>query len=81
MITPELPSRNKVDEAVFLRYKDRVQKNNVFFDLNEAIFFYRKIGWYHERPFVPIYMYIMYIEMRGFFVCPNPIFPTRGREK
>jgi len=40
--------------------------------LNEAIFFYRKIGWYRERPFVPIYSY-MYIETRGFFLWPNPI--------
>jgi len=30
MITPELPSRNIVDEAVFLRYKDRVQKTMFF---------------------------------------------------
>ncbi len=48
MITPELPSRNLVGKDVILRYKDRVQKGLSFFDLNEAIFFYRKIGWYHE---------------------------------
>lgn len=58
----------KVDKDVCLRYKDRVQKTHSFFDLNEAIFFYRKIGWYRERPFVPIYIY-MYIETRGLFLC------------
>lgn len=30
---------NEVDEDVFLRYKNRVQKTYSFFDLNEAIFF------------------------------------------
>ncbi len=78
MITPELPSRRKVDKDVCLRYKDRVQKTHSFFDLKEAIFFYRKIGWYRERPFVPIYIY-MYIETRGFFYALSTVFrPTEA---
>jgi len=48
--------------------------------LNEAIFFYRKIGWYRERPFVPIYIY-MYIETRGFFLCPNPMCSNDSEEQ